>query len=498
MSEVFHGLERAHGTYDLRSRCHREDRKVLGEAITVHQPVTPQTWASHLTGQVGLGVIPIRDDSTCFFGAIDIDVYDGLDVLATIKKLRENELPLIPCRTKSGGLHLYVFTSDPIDAEVLRAKLSHYASLLGYADAEIFPKQGRVLSERGDMGQWINVPYFGGDQTDRYAYDDCGEGLTIEGFLQLVDQWRWSAKALEAFTVELLPDLSDGPPCLQFLVTRGFTPGTRNDGLYNLGVYLKRKSPDGWKTGLNEFNIRYFDPPLLAHEVEGIIKSLGRKNYDYTCSRAPLRPHCNSGACRGRKFGVGALLDMPVLTALTKYDTVPPLWFVDVEGGGRLELETTDLQNQQHFQRVCLERLNVMTPILKPTVWADLVRNLLAHVMIVEASDDTSMAGQLSELLETYCTSLARARNVDELLIGKPWTDRGRTFFRLSDFLAFLDRKKFRHPGAHRVAALLKDRGGESEYMRLRGKGINVWSVPRFDEVTGVLEPEVEEPPLPF
>jgi len=500
LSELFHGLERAYGTYDLRhaARDGGDPNKVKGEAVTLLRPLTKMVWADHLTGKVGLGVVPIRDDSTCYFGAIDVDVYEGLNVVEVLIKVADYELPLIACRTKSGGLHLYTFLREPTPAALVRQKLSHYAALLGFAGSEIYPRQDQVLSDRGDVGQWINMPYFDGDRTDRYAYDHRGEGLTLTAFLDLAYTRRYSAREFEAFTVELRPDLSDGPPCLQLLVSRGFMPGTRNDGLYNLGVYLKRKSPDGWQTLLNEMNVHHFDPPLLANEVEGVIKSLRRKSYDYTCGKAPLRPHCNAGVCRGRKFGVGALLDMPVLTALTKYDSKPPLWFVDVEGGGRLELETADLQNQQRFQRVCLEALNVMTPLVKPTVWADLVRDLLAKVQVVEVSEDASMAGLLSELLETFCTSAMRARHVDELLIGKPWTDRGRTYFRFSDFLAFLDRRKFKHPGGHRVASMLKDRGGESEFLRLRGKGLSVWSVPQFKEPEGLIEPTVTTETPPF
>jgi hypothetical protein len=71
------------------------------------------------------------------------------------------------------------------------------------------------------------------------------------------------------------PDLSD-------LITRGFTIGNRNTGLYNLGVYLKCKYPDVWETRLNEFNLRCFDPPLPTNEVEGVIKSLGGKNVGMT------------------------------------------------------------------------------------------------------------------------------------------------------------------------------------------------------------------------
>jgi hypothetical protein len=497
MMTLFKGLDRAYGTYSLVRSSKTDKNKILGEAITKHAPVTEQLWEDHLAGRTGIGIVPIRDDSMCFFGAIDVDVYD-LDYVPTLKLIEDNELPLIPCKTKSGGLHLYTFLSEATPASLVRQKLSHYAALLGFAGSEIYPRQNEVLSERGDIGQWINMPYFDAENTVRFALDKNNEGLSIKQFVERALASRKTMAEFEAFTVALLPDLSDGPPCLQYLVTRGFVAGTRNDGLYNLGVYLKKQSPDSWAQLLNDFNIKFFDPPLLSNEVEGVVKSLKKKEYDYSCSKAPLKPHCNSGLCRTRKFGVGALLDMPVLTALTKYDTNPPIWFVDVDGGGRLELETNDLQNQMRFQKICLDSLNVLTPIVKPGVWHNIIKALLDKVSIIEATEDSSPSGQLKELLETYCISLVKAKKVDELLIGKPWTSQGRTYFKLSDFLAFLDRKKFKAFTSNKITAILKDIGGEAELMKIRGKNVNIWSIPQFSEPDSVLEPEIDEPATYF
>lgn len=32
-------------------------------------------------------------------------------------------------------------------------------------------------------------------------------------------------------------EIKDGPPCLQALMRQGFPEGTRNNGLFNIGVY---------------------------------------------------------------------------------------------------------------------------------------------------------------------------------------------------------------------------------------------------------------------
>jgi hypothetical protein len=61
--------------------------------------------------------------------------------------------------------------------------------------------------------------------------------------------------------------IKDGPPCLQQLCAQGFPQGTRNNGLFNIGVYLRKFDPDNWKTLLEEHNRSYMTPPLVAQEV---------------------------------------------------------------------------------------------------------------------------------------------------------------------------------------------------------------------------------------
>ena len=71
----------------------------------------------------------------------------------------------------------------------MRQKLQIMASNLGYAKAEIFPKQSTIKAERGDIGNFLNMPYHGGDRTVRYAIGDNGESLTIENFTKEYDKY---------------------------------------------------------------------------------------------------------------------------------------------------------------------------------------------------------------------------------------------------------------------------------------------------------------------
>jgi hypothetical protein len=51
--------------------------------------------------------------------------------------------------------------------------------------------------------------------------------------------------------------LPGGPPCLQHLLSQGgIAEGGRNNGLFNLGVYLRKSDPENWQERLEEYNER--------------------------------------------------------------------------------------------------------------------------------------------------------------------------------------------------------------------------------------------------
>lgn len=478
----FDGLKRAYGTYNLRKviKITREGDKIIGKASTVHKEVTRQLWKDHLEGRNGIGIVPILDNSTCKFGAIDIDVYKGLDIKNLIAEIKRESLPLLPFRTKSGGVHCFTFIKNPIPASLMREKLSLFAAILGFGGSEIFPKQSEILSDRGDIGQWINMPYFNSDKTNRYAFTKDLKAMSPEKCIQAIDKITMTPKEFNAFTINVLSDISDGPPCLQYLITKKFTTGSRNDGLFNIAVYLKKSSSDNWKELVDDYNTSYFQPSLGTNEVSQIIKSIERKEYNFSCDKAPMKSYCNLPLCRSREHGVGHLSGMPQLTGLTKFDSIPPIWFIDVDGGHRLELTTEEIQSQSKFQKRCMEGLNSMPPAVKVTTWQGIVQALMENVTIIEAPMDASPRGILFEHLERFCTSRAQARNRDELLLGKPWTQSHCHYFRMVDFISYLERQRFRDFKVNRICSIFREYGGEHAYFKLKGKGVNVWKIPEF------------------
>lgn len=484
----FAGMDRAYGTYTITGS--REDGKQVGDtkSIKTHRaPVTMELWEAHLDGRQGLGIIPIRDGNDCVFGAIDVDVYP-LDHQAMVAKIMRHKLPLIVCRTKSGGAHIYCFSKNPVTAATMKSKLGEVASFLGYGGSEIFPKQATILSDQGDVGQWINMPYFNGTKGLRYAVSVDGDAMSPQDFLLYAEYMA----AEDGWFNQLLVinnEFEDGPPCLQALSQVGYPDGSRNDGLYNIGVYLKRSKPDSWEKELDGMSHKYMIPPLTGAEVQGVLKSLRKKDYTYACSKQPIAQHCNAALCRTRKFGVGSSTSgrFPMLGGLTKLSTTPPIWFWTVEGI-RMELATNDLQDPRKFQLKCMENLCIIPPLPSAPVWQAAVQHAMDTVTIVDAPSDASPTGQFWDMLEKFCTSRAQARTLDEITLGKPFTEKGKTYFRMLDLLTFLSNHKFYEFKSPKICSILKDSGSEHHFDSLRGKSTNYWSIQAFQTHTGILK----------
>ena len=80
-----------------------------------------------------------------------------------------------------------------------------------------------------------------------------------------------------AFTIALSKEIDDGPPCLQHLLTQKFQTGSRNDGMFNLAIYLKRSEPVSWEGMVDDYNQRFVTPPLPSSDIQSIIKSVRKK-----------------------------------------------------------------------------------------------------------------------------------------------------------------------------------------------------------------------------
>jgi RecA-family ATPase len=245
-----YGILRADGTYQY----------VKG------QPTT-ELYQQHLQGKISLGIIPITDDNTCRWGALDLDDHhkkpEGykFDYKRLLDKINFLKLPLVVIKSKSGGAHCFSFLDKFYKAVDVRHILKKYSYALGYerGDVELFPKQEKL--EPSDNGNFINLPYYKGNS--RVLISPEGTSLKFEEAMEyapsrVTDEANWSKFKL------LDHDKSTG----------------RNDRTFAACSFIKKHNQYEWKSQLARYNKIFNVPPLSDKELEDTVISSNEKN-DY-------------------------------------------------------------------------------------------------------------------------------------------------------------------------------------------------------------------------
>ena len=65
-----------------------------------------------------------------------------------------------------------------------------------------FQNKQRYLVERGDTGNFLNLPYYNEMKGLRYAINDNGAGCTLEEFYKLYDVYSFTKEQVEAIKTE--------------------------------------------------------------------------------------------------------------------------------------------------------------------------------------------------------------------------------------------------------------------------------------------------------
>ena len=445
--QIFSGLEIAYGQ-TKKTDDFSETGKHQTKSFTIKNPPTDRLWQGHLDGEdPALGIVPIREDNRCKWGCIDIDTYP-FDHKSFIKKIRSKNIPMILFRSKSGGAHAFLFTKDFVPASLMRVRLKKIAAELGYAKAEIFPKQDYIRADRGDTGSFLNLPYHGGDKTIRYAFDDEGNCLTLNQFFNMYEKYSLSEKELanvkKIKEKEKLEDdnnpLKGAPPCLIAISKEGIPNGQRNNAMYNFGVYLKKRHSSDWDLKMYDYNKKYCTPPLERKEIEILIKSLERKEYQYKCKDEPIQSFCNAKLCVTQEFGVGDGAPSPTITEIRKYDSDPPIYFVTIDGES-VEVDDVTLHDSEKFSVASMNQLGrPMLPVGK-IIWRKMLIHLFKNLGEVPAPESSKIDVQVKELLADFINK-APGKEMKDIKRGLPYSDEKESFFKFKDFWRYLQRSK--------------------------------------------------------
>ena len=478
---IFKGLERAHGCTNI-APITENGVKVKGQSFVRRQPVTPQLWQDHLEGKQSLGIIPIRDDNKCIWGCVDIDSYAGFDHKKLIDKIKEAKLPLVVCRSKSGGAHVFLFTEEPVEAELMRDKLTEIKTVLGYGGSEVFPKQIKLKSQ-DDTGNFLNLPYFNCTKTTRYAFLENGEAASIDGFFGLYERNKQTPQQLHKIKIERpISEYSDGPPCIELMAINKIPENSgRNNAMFHFGVYAKKKWPAEWKTKLTMFNADATTVPLTENELDIVKRQHEKKDWGYKCNDVPMCNLCDKKLCRSRKYGIGEEIVFPALTDLQKIKLEKPYYYLNVDGE-RLHLENVKFLKQQSlFQEAVMEQLDFMPPTIKPKDWINIINPLMKNHEPVEPPEGVATQDQLQNHLETFCLDRHIGADIKDLKRGGVLTKDGHHHFIFDRFYNdFLIRRRWDVPYS-RTAQMLKETCNCDD-KRIGKERISVFVVEQFDK----------------
>lgn len=533
MASLFAGNMSAYGTYDAGNMSTGAGDKVEMRARTVRSPLTEALWTAHLAGERPLGVVPIREDNTCLWGVIDIDDY-SLDHAALLKKTEALKLPLVMCRSKSGGAHLFLFVSEPVPAEWIRSRLEAWVAVLRLPkQPEVFPKQMRIDVTNGEVGNWLNMPYFGcgpdGDQSRRCAVKPGGLDMTLAEFLKHAEGLRASLESFEAAgattpaadaersgagvagsgaggggrpasdrgasrsrrdaereIIELADEIALTP-------IGGDAKGEgRNSGLYRAagrGEDLVRGAglDRDWMQGRLADAAR--EAGLPDDEIETVLENARKYGQNRDKPAEDIRPP--------RRSRLHPVIDQMTIVE----DSDPRIVRFSLEGGrAEVTMPARDAPNYTRFVSQCFEQAELAFEPMKAGEWAAMLQDATDRAVRERLPEDETPQHQFLNLLEDFLTNKYRGETPEAMLSGKPFEDpeTDTFYFPLKDFRKYCDIRGLPTMTEHAMGHLCrkylpKGSYGERQFA-IKGKNVRAKSVPRslFPPM-----PQAELPPRP-
>ena len=456
--KLFTGLTENFGKADMsKAELDKEKNKIKPPYVWSGEPVTPTHYQQHLDGKISIGIQPCTREGKVSFGCIDVDPsnYKDFKVSALLFLIEQHELPVVPCRSKSGGLHIYLFMKEEISAQTMRdALLTLLLPLQLKRTTELYPKQVELVpDEKGNLaGNFINLPYHNKNETTRYAVNKNNEPLSLEEFIKTAQNCKLTAadlnnlitKCNEAVLKGGAPEFADGPCCLQRLSKSKLTDG-RDRFMYNYMVFAKKKYKDKWQDKVSAANYSYLIDPWDKAHLDKKIKAWDKDTAGHTCNDEIIGPQCMKHICVKRAFGVvsDATKAFPLISGLQiLYYTIPVLRFmVEKPNGTPVQCEATDpttFTTQRKLLNIIWLQAHFMPEPLNPTKYREFLNQVIKNPTVIRPAEGTEDKDQLYPHLYDFCINGIKATKKSEIRGGLCWTEGGYHYFLFSSFFETL------------------------------------------------------------
>ena len=417
---LFKGKTNTYVRNELPKEKPEAGQKIKTKITNNEGTVDKELLTSHLEGEFGVGICPVNAEGKCYFGVLDIDYYQS-KIKRILYFIREYQLPLLPFRSKSGGLHVYLMLSKSVSAKTMRellAEINYYFSLdtiYGKNKVEIFPKQEKAEG----YGSAITLPYFNAENPYTYLLDLDGNPVDFKEALDYIQKHLTTVEAVKD-ALEHLP-YNDAPPCIQrALISEevGGEDSGRNNFLFSYAVYAKKKYNNGFEDYVKEINDK-FEVPLEDNVVEQICSSVKNNEYLYKCKDIPCNSFCDKIRCRKREYGLGKdkghFMDVD-FGQLYRYKTAEPyyIWKLRLQGQEKWQdvvfKDEGYLLDQRNFAKMCVRYLNKAPFQVSNADWCNTLNSVLPNIIDVEVKQETDTSG-LSMLKNAFIEYLANKQS---------------------------------------------------------------------------------------
>ena len=415
-AQLFKGKSNTYVRNELPKTKPQDGEKIKTKITNNEGKVDKDLLAHHLDGDFGVGICPVNAEGKCYFGVLDIDYYKS-KIKRVLSFIKEYQLPLLPFRSKSGGLHVYLMLTKSVSAKTMRETLNHisyYFSLVavyGKGKVEVFPKQDKVEG----FGSSITLPYFNCENPYTYLLDLDGNKVDFKEALDYIQHHFTTIEAVKE-ALEHLP-YNDAPPCIQRALLSAEIGGEdtgRNNFLFSYAVYAKKKFGTGFEDYVHQIN-EAFEVPLESAIVDQICNSVKDNEYVYKCKDIPCNGFCNKTECRKREFGLGR--DKGHFTGvdygqLFRYMTAEPyyIWKLRLQGQEQWKdvifKDEGFLLDQKNFAKMCVRYLNQAPMQVSNNDWYAILNSVLPNIQDVEVKQESDTSG-LSLLRNSFINYLS-------------------------------------------------------------------------------------------
>ena len=470
---------------------------------TKQSPPIEDVYIGHLKGEFRIGIMPIKSNGRCNFGAIDIDT--TVDFIDICSKVKAKKLPLLCCRSKSGGAHLYTFIGGEGEkASSLKAKLSKWAVELGFTKHETYPKQDEVF---GGQGNGIHIPYQNcqGAGTQVFAFSENGTPLEFEDFLNLAEQMKQSTNKFI--------DLNLPPSCIRGYLIDGETieKGTQHNVLLQIMAFLNKKyltiSKEEFYIKVKEISDVACDPTPKEKDLKRLSNSYFTAKYHYSCNNcSTISDRCDRAECEQLKYGVNnkqifvddyiekapktskkeiknAKIEAEIknrITNLHKVNTSPLTYTLSVDGI-KIHISSSELLSLAKFEEYLMANVGITLPYCTPQIWKNVLNSLFQNIEAEAPNLNYSEKEEFRHTLEEYLNEVPTVNDREEGLKKQSAfvIDDLETGFFLNKFRIWAIKNRMTYPKPHKASRLLVELGCKIEKMPRNGIDVLVMVYPK-------------------